>query len=820
MIDSGIPSLREVVSYFEDGSYDVDYYPVGWGLVYFMHNFENERCERVYLKPYRKFLNLYRSGGKHDPFERFVDVFITKPKRRGIKTFDDFEALFQRWIRELLELHFGGEEKAAELLARATEQEHAGRGEAAAESLRWALRKRPNDLAAMYRLALVLAAEKRADEALYMFRRIQDRLEDVDDPDSPISGLNDWTGKQLAVETLKRMEVYYPALCTELQQAHEEFIERIITVSDKYIARNYPRAALRNIQAALLMLGKDQTLDKRLDAIKDEHSVYAGLWRRLTFTSELENWWRHPGAWTVQSADAILAKSDDIHYLSHNIALENRYRFEVRFKLKHFGKDGVFGLTFGSNSVHGIQEFVVYDDATVFLMQTKEESAFIQSLPELKPEQLKDFRLGIDVAGDAARLFVDGKLVGRHVFAPGALNGFVGVSVQDCRGRVLGLPRTRRSMKLADLRTPCALVDYHKVERNTAHMARRMQQLGVRLRPHVKTHKCIEAARLQARDHFGGITVSTLAEAHAFADGGFVDITYAFPAPPDRFDELAELSQRLHSFHILLDQLAVLEHLEKYAARRGRRLSAYLKVDCGDHRAGVDPHTPQAVELAARLSTSPHLDFAGILTHAGHSYSCQHAAEIAAVADEERETMVRFAHRLRDAGIAVGSVSIGSTPTMSAAQNLRGVSETRPGNYVFFDVYQAAIGSCALEDIAFSVLATVVGHYPAQNKLITNAGALALSKDAGPLHVDRDCGFGICAATDSSEIFADLRVFALSQEHGQIRSTRSLDFDRFPLGSRLRIFPNHSCLTAALFDRYHVVNRDEVTATWKPVRGW
>ncbi len=368
-------------------------------------------------------------------------------------------------------------------------------------------------------------------------------------------------------------------------------------------------------------------------------------------------------------------------------------------------------------------------------------------------------------------------------------------------------------MRIGDLSTPCALVDFEAVDRNTRRMAERMTRLGVKLRPHVKTHKCVEAARLQVRGHFGGITVSTLAEARHFARAGFRDITYAFPLAIPRIAEAAELARSIDRLNVLIDHEATLAALEA----SGFRFSAFLKVDCGDHRAGVDPSRLESVELARRLSRAA--DFRGILTHAGHSYACRNADEIRVLAAQERDVMVAFAKRLRAAGVEVREISVGSTPTMSHAENLDGVTEARPGNYVFYDAFQASIGSCAPEDAALSVLATVVSHYPSQNKLMIDAGALALSKDTGARHVAPDCGFGAMLSLDGRRL-PELRLTDLSQEHGQARGVEPLRFERYPVGAKLRIVPNHSCLTAAMHDRYHVVRGANVVAEWKPVKGW
>ncbi len=371
----------------------------------------------------------------------------------------------------------------------------------------------------------------------------------------------------------------------------------------------------------------------------------------------------------------------------------------------------------------------------------------------------------------------------------------------------------------ADLGTPCALVDLDAVERNTLAMSERVARLGSRLRPHVKTHKTVEAAKLQVRGAFGGITVSTLAEARFFAQAGFRDITYAVPIAPARMREAIELGRSIDRLSLLVDSELALRALQICSAAQQVRTPVFLKVDCGNHRAGVDPTSLSARKLAAGLAASKHLDFRGVLAHAGHAYACRDRDEIARVAREEREVTVGFAKSLRAEGTRVDEVSIGSTPTLSVADDLTGITEVRPGNYVFFDAFQAAIGSCTLADAAFSVLTTVVGSYPDRHRLVVDAGALALSKDPGPRHVDADAGFGQLLS-EPGELQAGLRLTALSQEHGHIEGGTGGDLSRFPVGTRLRVVANHSCLTAALFDRYLVVRGRELVGSWRPLRGW
>ncbi len=358
------------------------------------------------------------------------------------------------------------------------------------------------------------------------------------------------------------------------------------------------------------------------------------------------------------------------------------------------------------------------------------------------------------------------------------------------------------------------MVDLAKLKTNIRRMQARAAKLGVRLRPHVKTHKTAEIARLQVSDMASGITVSTLAEAHFFQRAGFEDITYAFPITPNKLDEAADLTRRLKHFHLLVDQFATAGAVSAYGRDNHVSFSVFLKVDCGYHRAGVDPTLPDSVRLVEAIQSSPQLSFKGILTHAGHSYHCRDREEITAVARQERNVMVEFAERLKKSGIVCETVSVGSTPTAVHAPGWQGVTEIRPGNYAFFDKFQADIGSCSLAEAAATVLTTVVAHYPQHNQLLIDAGALALSKDPGAVHIDDRIVYGAVTGNPG------LKLFSISQEHGLITSQQPIAFNDFPVGSLIQIIPNHSCLAAALFDRYHVVEGNRVVDEWRPLRGW
>ncbi len=387
-----------------------------------------------------------------------------------------------------------------------------------------------------------------------------------------------------------------------------------------------------------------------------------------------------------------------------------------------------------------------------------------------------------------------------------------GVVVRERRraGATLAAP-----MRIDELPTPAAVVDLERLERNAARMREHASALGVRLRPHVKTHKCVEIARLQHGGRAGPVTVSTVAEAEAFAAAGFGDLLYAVPVSPAKLDRLAAVARRRGRLALLLDHPVTADEVSRYASSTGRRWPVWLEIDCGDHRSGADPEDPQTAALARRIAGDPDLELAGLLTHAGQSYRCRSRDEIAAVARRERDVMTSLAGRLRAEGVAVAGVSVGSTPTATAVDHLAGVTEIRPGNYALFDAFQAAIGSCTADDIALSVIAEVVSVAPGRGTAVVDAGSLVLSADPGPVHVDPRCGFGIPCGLDGTPC-ADLRLRSLSQEHGVLEG----DVAALRPGDRLRILPNHACLAAACHAILHVARGDTVIDRWHPVHGW
>lgn len=355
---------------------------------------------------------------------------------------------------------------------------------------------------------------------------------------------------------------------------------------------------------------------------------------------------------------------------------------------------------------------------------------------------------------------------------------------------------------LDHLPTPSLVVDLDVLERNIDRMARRMRQLGVALRPHFKTHKCIEVAAIQQRHGARGSTVSTLREARCLMEQGHRDLTWAFPLILNRIPELPPLLETC-TLRLVVDSPIAIAALEAELSANSGEAHVWLKVDCGYHRAGVDPGGRRVIELARRLQDSRSLTFDGILSHSGHAYQQRTRRELLEVAEDERRLMVELASRLATSGIECPGISIGSTPAMSVVENLAGITEARPGNYAFYDYTQVQLGACEVSDCALSVLASVVSSQPGASHSVIDAGALSLSKDPGPDWA-RPRTFGeIFSDYAASRLAADFRVVSLSQEHGIVDAA-------LPVGRRLRILPNHACLTVPNFDGYVLARGEQV----------
>ncbi len=373
--------------------------------------------------------------------------------------------------------------------------------------------------------------------------------------------------------------------------------------------------------------------------------------------------------------------------------------------------------------------------------------------------------------------------------------------------------------------TPVLLLDLPVLERNCAAMQARARAHGVRLRPHLKTAKSAAVAAVATRGGFGGITVSTVAEAAYFASRGYPDLTYAVGIVPGKIPPLAAVIRATGAAITLIsDDASLIRAADKAALANGQTFPVLVELDTGGGRGGVALDGRDLLPLARTVANCHALRLAGVLTHAGHSYHAQGVAGIRRIAEQERAGAVLAAERLRAAGLPCETVSVGSTPTVIHAETLAGVTEIRPGVYTFFDLQQAALGVCTETDIAVSVLATVISHNRRSRRVLIDAGALALSKDVGASEFRPAVGYGLVRPVRGGSLPVDgLFVADVHQEHGFVAAPagREPPWDALPPGTTVRVLPNHACLTAAAFDHYHVDRGNGWTGTtWDKAVGW
>ncbi|GAB4521679.1 MAG: DSD1 family PLP-dependent enzyme [Amphiplicatus sp.] len=367
--------------------------------------------------------------------------------------------------------------------------------------------------------------------------------------------------------------------------------------------------------------------------------------------------------------------------------------------------------------------------------------------------------------------------------------------------------------------TPQLVLDAARLERNLARMKARLGRFGVPLRPHIKTAKSIDVYR-PALDGAVGLTVSTLAEAeYAFAHGAR-NILYAVAMAPGKLARALRLQEKGADLILTVDSPDAVEALAKGAGESG--IGVVVEIDSDGVRAGVKPESEEVLAIARRIDAAPGLVFRGLMTHAGGSYACRGADEIRAMAERERRAVAGTAAMLAAAGLACEIVSVGSTPTALFAESFDGVTEVRAGVYMFMDLVMAGLGACALDDIAISVLASVIGRQADRGRLVIDAGWMALSRDRGTAKQPVDQGYGlVCDVAGRPR--DDLIVVSCSQEHGIVarRGGAPIAREEYPVGTFLRILPNHACATAAQHGSYLVTGEDgRAFARWPRINGW
>lgn len=374
---------------------------------------------------------------------------------------------------------------------------------------------------------------------------------------------------------------------------------------------------------------------------------------------------------------------------------------------------------------------------------------------------------------------------------------------------------------LTSLNTPCLLLEQAKLDRNIGRMERRLEALGVKFRPHVKTAKSVDVVkRLYRQGEIGPITVSTLAEAEQFARAGATDILYAVGIAPNKLDRVVDMHRRGINLSVILDTEAAAQSVAQASRESGIAIPALIEINTDNKRAGVKPKDASLLgTIAGALST--HANLKGVMTHCGGSYAARTQSELMSFAALERDGVVEAARTLRSGGYSVSTVSVGSTPTAMAAEHLEGVTEVRAGVYMFMDLVMHGLGVCGLDEIAVSVLATIIGIQPDTGRIVVDAGWTAMSRDSGTASQAVDQRYGLVCDIAGCPI-PDLILAETNQEHGIIvqRDGKPIE-SSLAVGDQVRILPNHACSTAGQFQRYVVLDENgSPIAEWERGCGW
>ena len=360
-------------------------------------------------------------------------------------------------------------------------------------------------------------------------------------------------------------------------------------------------------------------------------------------------------------------------------------------------------------------------------------------------------------------------------------------------------------MTFEDLRTPCVLVDWTRATRNIDRMQSAATARGLRLRPHAKTHKSLELARRQLQAGAVGICCAKLGEAEVFADAGIPDIRLPYPLNPANADRVLALLDRTR-LSFIVDHMDVARGWSDAMVAAGREVDVLVKVDVGFHRSGIDPDAANAAEFVARVAGLPGLRFRGLLSHAGQSYGATSEEETATIAAAEARLLLDLAHRVEALGVPCQEISVGATPTARHSLQIEGITELRPGNFVYYDRTQVGLGAATWDDCALTVLARVVGR-PAADRLILDSGSKTLTNDLARGFGDTP-GYGV-VLQDVEHAVPDpaLVIARLSEEHATVQVVA--DSSLAP-GDLVRIVPNHSCVVSNMVDSAWRVDGMEV----------
>jgi len=359
--------------------------------------------------------------------------------------------------------------------------------------------------------------------------------------------------------------------------------------------------------------------------------------------------------------------------------------------------------------------------------------------------------------------------------------------------------------KVTTLATPQVLIENRRVHANIERMQQAASVRGIALRPHAKTHKIPQIAQLQVQRGAVGICCAKPGEAEVFADAGLRNIRLPYPVHPVNASRILALMARAQ-ISMIVDDVEVARGWSDAMVSAREVLDLLVKVDVGFHRCGIDPQSRSAVDAVRTIADLPGIRLLGLLSHAGHGYSAGSERDLRDIARRERDWLIELAGR---AGLTSAEISVGSTPTARYSLDLEGITELRPGNYVYFDRTQVGLGAADVQDCALTVLARVVSR-PAEDRIILDCGSKTLSSD-GARGFKQAAGYGaILADLESDEIDDDLVIERLSEEHATVKSNRR---SALKPGDLVRVVPNHSCVVSNLVEAVQLVDRLELLET-------
>ncbi len=356
-------------------------------------------------------------------------------------------------------------------------------------------------------------------------------------------------------------------------------------------------------------------------------------------------------------------------------------------------------------------------------------------------------------------------------------------------------------MNVNGLATPAVLIDRVRAGRNLDRMQAAANARGVRLRPHTKTHKSPIVAGWQIARGAIGICCAKLGEAEVFAAHGIADIRLPYPLHPANADRVIALLDRTR-LSFIVDHPVVAKQWSDAMVRAGKRVEVLVKIDVGFHRCGLDPDSRDTVATIREIAALPGLDFRGLLSHAGQTYHAHSEDELRQMAEAEVRTMSDLAAWCRAKGVAVDEISVGATPPARFSLQHEGFTEFRPGNYVYYDRTQVALGAATVDDCALTVLARVVSK-PAADRIILDSGSKTLTND-GARGFTPAPGYGVVLRDGRPD--DSLLIERLSEEHATVKALSGST----PLepGDHVRIIPNHSCVVSNLVDQAWLVDGD------------